>query len=118
MGPWLVDVHTREEFDIWLGDDPPTDYRPVVMVVRGDSELVREFLPNALDAAKLDNQRVVAWLKDEALLSEQELEKLFLADETILAAVLSEDHEVSGWVYRDHIEVDDAAFAFSNAEAR
>ena len=118
MGPWLVDVRTREDFDIWLGDDPPTTYRPVVMVVRGDSEIVRVFLPNALDAAKLDHQRVVVWVKDPSMLSEQEAENLFLADDTILAAVLSEDHEVGGWVYHDHFDVDDAAFAFSSAQAR
>jgi hypothetical protein len=59
MGPWLIDVRTREEFDTWLGDDPPKAHRPVVMVVRGDSTLVREFLPNALDAAKLDERRLV-----------------------------------------------------------
>ena len=118
MGPWLVDVRTREELESWLGDDPPTTYRPVVMVVRGDSEVIREFLPNALDAAKLDHQRVVVWVKDVMVLTEQQQRELFLDDDSILAAVLSEDHDVGGWVYRDHLDVDDAAFAFSNAEAR
>jgi hypothetical protein len=118
MGPWLVDVRTREELDTWFGDDPPTTYRPVVMVVRGDSEVVREFLPNALDAAKLNDQRVVVWVKDATILTEQEIDTFFLADETVLAAVLSKDHEVGGWVYDDHVDVDDAAFAFRNAQIR
>ena len=116
MGPWLIDVQNRDELDPWLGDEPPTPYRPVVMVVRGDEQLVREFLPNALDAAKLDRRRVVAWVKDVDLLTEEELETVFLSDHEILAAVLSEDHEVKGWVYRDRIEVGDAAFAFRRAE--
>jgi len=116
MGPWLIDVHNREELEPWIGDRPPTPYRPVVMLVRGDGELVREFLPNALDAAKLDGRRVVAWIKDPGVLTEQEVEKVFLSDDQILAAVLSIDHDVRGWVYRDRIEVDDAAFAFAKAE--
>jgi hypothetical protein len=116
MGPWLIDVQTRDELDSWLGDCPPTTYRPVVMVVKGDGEVVREFLPNALDAAKLDDRRVVAWVKDPELLTDSGELTAFLADEEILAAVLSEDHRVKGWVYRDRIDVDDAAFAFRKAE--
>jgi hypothetical protein len=50
------------------------------------------------------------------MFTEQELEKVFLADEQILAAVLSVDHDVKGWVYSDRVEVDDAAFAFAKAE--
>jgi hypothetical protein len=116
MGPWLIDVQYREELEPWLGDDPPTDYRPVVMLVRGDGELVREFIPNALDAAKLDGRRVVTWIKQGDMFTEKELDVYFLSDDQILAAVLSEDHDVKGWVYRDRIGVDDAAFAFAKAQ--
>jgi hypothetical protein len=115
MGPWLIDVRTREEFDTWLGDSPPVPYRPVVMVVRGDSTLVREFLPNALDAAKLDERRLVVWIKDPEMLTIGEVREFFLSDDSILATVLSQDHHVKGWVYRDRIEMDDAAFAFHQA---
>jgi hypothetical protein len=87
------------------------------MLVRGDGDTVREFLPNALDAAKLDDRRVVAWVKKLELFTQDEIEEYFLSDANILAAVLSEDHRVKGWVSSDRIEVDDAAFAFDQAEA-
>lgn len=116
MGPWLVDVTQRSELDPWLADDPPTPYRPVVMLVRGDSATVRELLPNALDAAKLDPHRVVVWVKTPEILSEEERRTLFLGDDAIIATVLSEDHKVAGWVYRRAIDVDDAVFAFERAE--
>jgi hypothetical protein len=116
MGPWLIDVQNSEEIDIWLGENPPTPYRPVVMLVRGDGATVREFLPNALDAAKLDDHRLVAWVKDLDLLNDDEIRAFFLSDDTIVAAVLSGDRQVKGWVYSDRIDVDDAAFAFHQAE--
>jgi hypothetical protein len=115
MGPWLIDVRTRDEFDTWLGDAPPTPVPPVVMIVQGDSPEVREFLPNALDAAKRDDRRVVVWVKDRELLSLDEVREFFLSDDSILAAVLSEDHQVRGWVYRDRTGVDDADFAYHQA---
>ena len=116
MGPWLVDVRTREEFDNWFGDNPPTPYQPVLMVVRGDSVAIREFIPKALDAAKLDEQRIVAWLKDPELLTAEEASNLFGADESALAVVLSEDHEVASFVHGDRLEVVDATFAFEMAQ--
>ncbi len=115
MGPWLIDVHTKEELEEWLGDRPPMPYTPVLMVVRGDGETVREFLPNALDAAKLDDRRLVVWVKDLDLLGEHELREFFLDDESVVAAVLSDDRRVMGWVHRDRIDVDDAEFAFLQA---
>ncbi len=117
MGPWLVDVRSSDELEQWLGDHPPTPYRPVVMVVQGDSATVREFLPNALDAAKLDDHRVVVWVKDIDMLSLDEVRAFFQADDSILAAVLSVDREVKAWVYRDQLDEDDAVFAFRSAEA-
>ena len=78
--------------------------------------LVREYLPNALDAAKLDERRVVLWIKDESLLSDGDLRGLFQSNEAVVAAVLSADHRVKSWVYRDQTEVDDAAFAFTKAQ--
>lgn len=115
MGPWLIDVGSRDEFDTWTGDDPPTPYRPVVMVVRDDSEVIREFLPNALDAAKLQEERVVLWVKDADMLTRDEKEQWFLSDDSIVAVVLSENHRVMGWVSADRIGVDDAEFAFRQA---
>jgi hypothetical protein len=115
MGPWLVDVRTRDEFETWIGDDPPTPYRPVVMVVRGDSPVIREFIPNALDAAKLQEERVVVWLKDMSLLSEQEASALFDGDDEALASVLSAAHRPTALIHHDRIEVVDADFAFSTA---
>ena len=118
MGPWLVDARNREELDMWLEGLAPVPYRPVVMVVRGDDTLVREYLPNALDAAKLDERRVVLWVKDESLLEDDDLRDLFQSNDAIVAAVLSEDHRVTSWVYRDQTEVDDADFAFATAQGR
>ncbi len=118
MGPWLVDLRTRDEYDRWFGESPPTPYRPVYMVVRGDSDVIREFIPNALDAAKMDEHRIVAWLKDPALLTEDEASELFGADSEALAVVLSADRQVASFVYGDRLEVVDAAFAFEMAEGR
>ena len=115
MGPWLVDARNREELDMWLEGLAPVPYRPVVMVVRGDDPAVRELLPNVLDAAKLSPERVVVWVKDPALLSDEERGRMFRDDEAIVGAVLSAEREVTGWLYRDHSEVDDAAFAFTAA---
>lgn len=115
MGPWLVDVRTRDELSNWLSASPPTTYRPVLMVVRGDSPTIREFLPNALDAAKLDERRLVVWVKDPSLLREHELERLFGGDSTAVAVVLGDDRSVAAWVQADRLEVVDADFAFSAA---
>jgi hypothetical protein len=115
MGPWLVDVRTRDELDNWLSANPPTTYRPVLMVVRGDSATIREFLPNALDAAKLDERRLVVWVKEASLLRQPERDRLFGDDDTVVAAVLDDDRAVAAWVHDDRLEVRDADFAFSAA---
>jgi hypothetical protein len=49
------------------------------------------------------------------MLTIDEVSEFFLSDDSILAAVLSQDHHVRGWVYRDRIDTDDAAFAFHQA---
>jgi hypothetical protein len=116
MGPWLIDVKSRDEIDTWLGENPPTPYKPVVMLVRGDGATVREFLPNALDAAKLDDSRIVAWVRDLDHISDDDIRAFFESDESIVAAVLSQDRQVKGWVYGDRTDVDDAAFAFDQAD--
>jgi hypothetical protein len=118
MGPWLVNVSERSELDPWLDGTAPVRYEPIVMVVRGDDALIREFLPNALDAAKLDPPRVVAWVKDPSMLTEDERTAFYRDDDSIIAAVLAADHTVAAWVYADRIDVDDADFAFSNAQRR
>jgi hypothetical protein len=115
MGPWLVDVETRDELERWLSSSPPPTYRPVLMVVRGDSAVIREFLPNALDAAKLDDQRLVVWIKDLSLLRQQERSDLFGDDDTVVAAVLDDGGAVAAWVHADRLQVTDADFAFSAA---
>jgi hypothetical protein len=118
MGPWLVDVNERSELDPWLDGTAPVRYQPIVMVVRGNDVLIREFLPNALDAAKLDPPRVVVWVKDPATLTDDETQAFFRHDDDIIAAVLDADHTVAAWVYADRTDVDDADFAFSNAQRR
>lgn len=115
MGPWLVDIRTKDEFATWMGFQPPVPHRPVVMLVRGDSPVIREFIPNALDAAKLDERRVVVWVKDVSLLPPHGGTDLFDGDEDALAAVLSEDRRVTTLVHPDRVEVEDADFAFSTA---
>ncbi len=116
MGPWLVEARDRDELDTWLGDDPPVPYRPKLMIVRGDGPLVRELLPNVLDAAKLLAERVVVWVKQPEMLTDDERRRMFRDDDAIVGAVLSVDKKVTGWLYRDQIEVDDAAYAFSTAD--
>lgn len=116
MGPWLVDTRNRAELDMWLDGAAPVPYRPVIMIVRGDDQPVRELLPNVLDAAKQSPTRVVLWVKDPALLTDDERSRMFRDDDAILGAVLSAEREVKGWLYRDHTEVDDAAFTFAAAD--
>jgi hypothetical protein len=116
MGPWLVDVRSRKELQTYMGAEAPITHRPVVMVVRGDSPVIREFIPNALDAAKLDERRLVVWVKGPDLLTPQESAEYFGNDGEALAAVLSTARRVTALVHRDRIEVEDADFAFSTAE--
>jgi len=118
MGPWLVDVQTRQQAEEWLEGVPPIPYRPVVMVVRGDSETIREFIPNALDAAKLDDRRVVLWIRDPSMADEARMTRLFADDDAAIAAVLDEDNELAARVNGDRIEVADAVFAFDVAQGR
>ena len=115
MGPWLIKVDSLQELEEWLVMQPPVSYRPLLMVVRGDGPPIREFLPNALDAAKMDEHRVVVWVRDPDVAQHELVAGLFGADEEILAVVLGADREVAGRVYRDHAGVDDAAFAFAAA---
>ncbi len=61
MGPWLVEVKTPEELEPWLDGGPPDRPDSTVMLVRGDGPAIRAFLPNALDAAKVDSGRVVVF---------------------------------------------------------
>ncbi len=116
MGPWLVEVSDRSELESWLaggfGDDGPS----MVMLVRGDGNGVRGLLPNALDAAKLDPRRVVVWVRNENLFTEAEKDGLFGGGGEILAVVLSAPARAGGWMTNDRLGVEDAAFAFAQAE--
>jgi hypothetical protein len=85
------------------------------MLVRGDDSDARSFLPNALDAAKEGRKRVVVWVKNAALLGEEE-NVLFAANNLALACVLGADGRTGGWITRDRLRVEDAEFAFSEAE--
>jgi hypothetical protein len=96
MGPWLIDVTERAELDLWLEGGPPYRAGSTVMLVRGDDDNVRSFLPNALDAAKEGTKRVVVWVN--------------------LASVIGIDGRAGGWITRDRLRVEDAVFAFSEAE--
>ena len=116
MGPWLVDVEDRPALEVWLAGGPPEHDDSTVMLICGDGPEVRRFIPNALDAAKEGKRRVVVWCKDPALLHDEEMTHLFGQDDPALAAVLGTDGGVGGWVTRDRLEVEDAAFAFAQAE--
>ena len=116
MGPWMVDVTDRTELDLWLEGGPPYRAGSTVMLVRGDDSDVRSFLPNALDAAKEGTKRVVVWVKESSLLSESEQKELFGKGERVLASVIGIDGRAGGWVTRDRLRVEDAVFAFSEAE--
>jgi hypothetical protein len=112
MGPWLIDVYERDELERWLGD---TAAKRVLMVVPGDSSRLREILPNLLDAAKLQPNRVVLWVKDPALLAGLPVAEVFAHDDRIVAVVLAGARAAS-WVYDDQVEVVDATFAFEKAD--
>jgi hypothetical protein len=116
MGPWLVDVIDREELDGWLEGGVHNFAGTTVMIVRGDNEEIRCFLPNALDAAKEGKKRVVVWVKDPSLLSEAEHKEYFGGGETVLASVIGIDGRAGGWITRDRLRVEDAVFAFAEAE--
>ena len=116
MGPWLVDIYDRSELEVWLADGPSGGRASVVMVVRGDGTSVREFLPNALDAAKRRSHRVVLWVKDPAIFKEPEVVSLFGEGDEVLAAVMGAGANADGWVTRDRLGVEDADFAFAAAE--
>ena len=116
MGPWLVDVTDHSELDLWLGGGPPHRSGTTVMFVRGDDTDVRSFLPNALDAAKEGAKRVVVWVKDLSVLNTKEQKELFGEGERVLASVIGVGGRSGGWVTRDRLRVEDAVFAFSEAE--
>lgn len=116
MGPWLIEAHDRSELEPWLAGGPPARAGSSVMLVRGDGPVVRVFLPNALDAAKQSERRVVVWTKDPALLDDRPLDEAFNDGSSVVAVVLAADGSVGGWVTGDRIGVDDAAFAFRQAE--
>ena len=116
MGPWLIDVVDRTELDLWLEGGPPYKAGSTVMLVRGDDHDVRSFLPNALDAAKEGTKRVVVWVKKPSLLSDAEQKELFGKGDQVLASVIGIDGLAGGWITRDRLRVEDAAFAFCEAE--
>jgi len=117
MGPWLVEVTDRPSLEIWLEGGPPDRAGGTVMFVRGDDSRIRMFLPNALDAAKREENRVVVWIRDPALLGEAGGSELFGEGDAILAAVVGPAGGAGGWVTPDRLRVEDADFAFSEAEA-
>jgi len=117
MGPWLVEVTDRPLLEVWLEGGPPDRASSNVMFVRGDEPLIRGFLPNALDAAKIKTNRVVVWVKNPELFSEDEERTLFGEGGEIMAAVLGPAGVVGAWITPDRLRVEDAIFAFSEAEA-
>lgn len=86
------------------------------MVVRGDGPSVRAFLPNALDAAKIVPSRVVVWMRDPDVLDDVAVAEIFGAGDWCLAVVLGSDGAPAAWVSKDRTGVDDAEFAFAEAE--
>ncbi len=116
MGPWLVEVKTPEELEPWLDGGPPDRPDSTVMVVRGDGPAVRAFLPNALDAAKVDSGRVVVWLRHPGVLDAMSTDRIFGDSGWCMAVALGADGKAAAWVSSDRVEVEDAAFAFAEAE--
>jgi hypothetical protein len=116
MGPWLVDVTDRSELDEWLAGGPPHRAGSSVMLVCGDEPLIRGLIPNALDAAKMETNRVVVWVKDSNMLSVEKKNEFFGKSDSVRAVVLDRSGAVGGWMTSDRISVDDAVFAFSEAE--
>jgi hypothetical protein len=86
------------------------------MLVRGDGPQVRVFLPNALDAAKVDERRAVVWFRNPGVLDTDRAGEIFGEGEWCLAVVLGADGRTAAWVTSDRIGVEDAAFAFAEAE--
>jgi hypothetical protein len=116
VGPWLIEVRTAAELAPWLAGGPPDRPASTVMLVRGDGPLVRVFLPNALDAAKFDKRRAVVWIRNPGVLDSGRAGELFGEGDWCLAAVLGADGGTAAWVTSDRIGVEDAAFAFAEAE--
>ena len=116
VGPWLIEVRNPTEIEPWLDGGPPDRSGSTVMLVRGDGPVVRVFLPNALDAAKSDERRVVVWLRNPGVLDSERTEQIFGEGDWCLAAALGGDGRTAAWVSNDRIGVEDAAFAFSEAE--
>ena len=116
MGPWLIDVMDQAELELWIEGGPGDKAGSTVMLVRGDDNDVRCFIPNALDAAKEGTKRVVVWVKDSSFLSEAEQKEFFGAGDRVLASVIGIDGRSGGWITRDRLRVEDAVFAFSEAE--
>ncbi len=116
MGPWLIEIHDNVELEPWLAGGPPDRADSIVMLVRGDGETVREFLPNALDAAKKNRSRVVVWLRDPSLIANGPIAEAFTSGGSTIAVTLAVDGTLAGWVTADRIGVEDADFAFAQAE--
>ncbi len=116
MGPWLVEIKTAVELEPWLGGGPPDRAGSTVMLVRGDGPEVRLFLPNALDAAKVDPRRVVVWFRNPRMLDATRSGDLFGEGLWCLAVVLGADGKTAAWVTSDRCGVEDAAFAFAEAD--
>jgi hypothetical protein len=112
----LVEVETAQELEPWLGGGPPDRADSTVMLVRGDGPEVRVFLPNALDAAKIDRRRVVVWLRHPGVLDVHRLGEFFGDGPWCLAVVLGADGKTAAWVTSDRFGVEDAAFAFAEAD--
>jgi hypothetical protein len=116
VGPWLIEIRQKTELEPWLAGGPPDRADSIVMLAGGDDETIREFLPNALDAAKKDRGRVVVWLRNPSLLAEGPIAEAFASNGSILAVTLAADGTLAGWVTDDRIGVEDADFAFAQAE--
>jgi hypothetical protein len=112
----MVEVGSREELETWLAGGPPHRAGSTVMLVRGDGPEVRLFLPNAVDAAKARPERVVVWARPAGLLDPRRAEEIFGEGEWGLAAALDGRGRTRACVSRDRISVEDAVFAFEEAE--
>ena len=58
----------------------------------------------------------MVWVKDLSVLNRTEQKELFGEGERVLASVIGADGRAGGWITRDRLRVEDAIFAFAEAE--
>lgn len=116
MGSIVNVVTTRRELDAWLVDPAPPAKPPVVLLLRGDSQVVNAFKGDALTSASAFPHREAVWVKDTSLFTAAETKSFFNDDPKIIAVAFSIRHVPSAWVTSDEADLTGADDAFLHAE--